>query len=233
MLDEERGRRLARAEGRVRDEPAQEREVRHHAVDLGLGERRPETVERVGPRRAVRDELRDQRVVGEPHLVALLDAGVDADTGRLPQPLDAARLGQEAARILRVQPHLHCVSLQHGVPRLEGLAGGDPQLLGNEVDAGHELRDGVLDLNAAVQLEQEEVPPVEHELDRAGAAVADRARERDRGLAHPGAQDGVERGGGGFLEHLLVPPLDGAFALPERDDVGRRACPGRRRPRPP
>ena len=39
VLGQERGRRLARAHDRVRDEPAQERQVRRHAADLGLGER--------------------------------------------------------------------------------------------------------------------------------------------------------------------------------------------------
>ena len=77
---------------------------------------------------------------------------------------------------------------------------------------------GMLDLDAAVQLEEEEVAAVEHELGGARAAVADRAGERDRGLAHRAAQLGVERGGGRLLEHLLVAPLDRALALAERDD---------------
>ena len=65
----------------MRDEPAQEGEVRRHAVDVGLGERGGEPVERLRARRAVRDELREQRVVARADLVALLDAGVDAERG--------------------------------------------------------------------------------------------------------------------------------------------------------
>ena len=60
----------------------------------------------------------------------------------------------------------------------------DPDLLGNDVYAGHELGDRVLDLDPAVQLEEEEVAAVEHELGRAGARVADRAPEPDRRVAH-------------------------------------------------
>jgi hypothetical protein len=66
----------------------------------------------------------------------------------------------------------------------KSLARRHPQLLRDEVDAGHELRHGVLDLDPPVQLEEPEVAAVEHELGGAGAAVADRARERDSGLAH-------------------------------------------------
>ena len=77
----------------------------------------------------------------------------------------------------------------------------------------------MLDLNPAVQLEEPEVAAVEHELRRAGASVADRARERDRRVAHLRAERGVERGRGRLLEHLLVAALHGALALAERDDV--------------
>ena len=64
-----------------------------------------------------------------------------------------------------------------------------------------------------------------------GAAVADRARERDRRLAHPRAQLGVERRRGRLLEHLLVAALDRALALAERDrrSRARRRAAGSRR----
>ena len=77
----------------------------------------------------------------------------------------------------------------------------------------------MLDLDSAVQLEEVEVAAVEHELDRAGAPVADRPAERDRGLAHPLPQLAVERRGGRLLEHLLVAALDRALALAEGDDL--------------
>ncbi len=76
----------------------------------------------------------------------------------------------------------------------------------------------MLDLDPAVQLEEEEVAAVEHELGRAGARVADRAPEPDRRVAHLGAQRGVQRRRRRLLEHLLVAPLDRALALAERDE---------------
>ena len=93
MLDEERRRRLTCAHGGMGDEPAEEGEVRRHSLDDRLLERGAQAVERLTPRRAVCDQLREQRVVGGAHLVTLLDARVDANTRRQPQPFDPSRLG--------------------------------------------------------------------------------------------------------------------------------------------
>ena len=49
--------------------------------------------------------------------------------------------------------------------------------------ARDELRHGMLDLDASVQLQEEEVAPVEHELGGARAPVGDRLREPDGGVA--------------------------------------------------
>ena len=68
-------------------EPAEERQVRRDAFDDGRVERLLEPRDRLVPVGAVGDQLGDQRVVREPDLVALLDAGVDADRRR------AARAG--------------------------------------------------------------------------------------------------------------------------------------------
>ena len=64
-----------------------------------------------------------------------------------------------------------------------GLALGDVELEGDQVDAGDALGDGVLDLQPGVHLQEEEAAVVAgEELDGAGAGVADRGRGgRDRG----------------------------------------------------
>ena len=205
----------------MRDEPAQEGEVRRQSLDCGLGERVTQPEKCLVARRSVRDQLRDHRVVADPDLVALLDSRVDADARRQPEALDAARLGQKALRVLRVEPCLDGVPLEARV-EVESLAGCDAELLANEVDPGHELGYRMLDLDAAVQLEQVEVAAVQHELDRAGAPVADRPPEGDRRLAHPRPQLAVEGGGGRLLEHLLVAALDRALTLAERDHLAVR-----------
>ena len=142
-----------------------------------------EPVVRLGARRPVRDQLRDHRVVRRADLVALLDARVDAHARRQAQPLDRPGLRQERPRVLGVQPHLDRVTEQRRCPST-ALAARDAQLLAHEVDSRNELRHRMLDLDARVQLEEEEVAAVEHELRGARALVADCARERDRRIAH-------------------------------------------------
>ena len=136
-----------------------------------------------------------------------------------PKPLDAPGLRKERARILGVEAHLDGVALRRRVTDRRRLTGGDRELLLDEVDARHELGDRVLDLDAAVQLEEPEVLAVEHELGRACAPVADRAGEAHGRLAIRARSAGVEGRRRRLLEHLLVAALDRALALPERDDL--------------
>jgi hypothetical protein len=95
------------------------------------------------------------------------------------------------------------------------LARRDPQLLGDQVDPGHQLGGRVLHLDAGVHLDEEELVRlvVHEELDRARAAVADLAGQpRGRGrhrVAHPG----VDARGECLLHHLLPPPLQRALPL--------------------
>ena len=169
------------------------------------------------------DELRDHRVVGEPDLVTLLDAGVDADGARRQcELLDAAGLGKERPGILGVEPHLDGMASGLVAVCCKRLSFGDPDLLLDEIEAGHSLGDRVLDLDAPVQLEEEEAVSVDDELDRAGAAIPDRPSERHRGLVQLRAELRAEARRRGLLEHFLVPPLHGAVALAEGDDGSMR-----------
>ena len=59
---------------------------------------------------------------------------------------------------------------------VERLAGGDAQLPLDEVESGHELGDRVLDLEAGVHLQEEELAVLVEELDGAGVHVAARPR---------------------------------------------------------
>src|SRR5437763_220142 len=76
----------------------------------------------------------------------------------------------------------------------------------------------MLDLDPAVQLEEVEVASVEHELDGAGTPVADCRRESERSIRHRAPKSRVDRDRWRLLQHLLVPPLDRALPLAERDD---------------
>ena len=103
------------------------------------------------------------------------------------------------------------------------LAIGDAQHLAHQVHASHGLGDGMLDLDARVHLDEIEIlratAVVVQELQRAGAAIADRARQLRRRFAQALARGGVQRGRGRFLEHLLATPLQRAFAFIKMDGV--------------
>ena len=100
----------------------------------------------------------------------------------------------------------------------ERLPFGDADLRLHEIDAGDQLGDRVLDLQAGVHLQEVEVAvAVEQELAGAGVAVADGGGGLDRGLAHAAAQLGADHGRGRLLDHLLMPALEGALALAEGD----------------
>ena len=96
----------------------------------------------------------------------------------------------------------------------------------DDVDAGDHLGDGVLHLDARVDLDEEEVARVgvDQELHRAGAAVADRAAEAHGGGADLVAQRRVEVRRGRDLHDLLVAALHRAVALVEVDHVAVRVA---------
>ena len=64
------------------DEPAQEREIRRQPTDFRLGECVTQPEQGLVAGRAVGDQLRDHRVIGDPDLVAFLDSRVDPDARR-------------------------------------------------------------------------------------------------------------------------------------------------------
>ena len=127
---------------------------------------------------------------------------------------------------------------RRGAPRSRGpaaparrssvLARGDAELQLDEVEPGQLLGDRMLDLDAAVQLEEVDVGAVDEELGRAGAPVADRlVRRRPPPAATRAAQARGRGRGRGLLDELLVAPLHRAVALAEHGHapcVSARSC---------
>src|SRR5262249_44620104 len=90
----------------------------------------------------------------------------------------------------------------------------------DQVDAGHQLGDGMLDLQPRVHFEEvKTLVLADHELHGSGGVVADGLGERDRLLAHFAARRRVDERTRRFLDHFLVAALDRAFALAEMNDV--------------
>ncbi len=185
--------------------------------DGGLGHGAAQPGERLVAGAAVGDDLGDHRVELRGDGVALADAGVDADAGaggQLEQG-DAARGRREVAvGVLGVEPRLDGVALLGRLLALEAAAGRHVDLRLDEVEVRGELGDGVLDLEAGVDLEEGEglLARVVEELHSSGAAVVDGDSEPlGRGLELVGLGL-VEQRGGGLLDDLLVASLHGAVA---------------------
>ena len=102
----------------------------------------------------------------------------------------------------------------------EFLARGDAELLGDDVDAGDDLGDGVLDLDAGVDLEEGDGAVLRDDvLDGAGAGVADLLADGAGALDDALALGVSEPRGRGLLDELLEAALRGAVARAEHDDV--------------
>ncbi len=153
----------------------------------------------LGPSRAVGDDLGEHRVEVDPDDAPLLDTAVPAHHRLVGRPVGRERAGggQEViVGILGVEAHLDrradpvdvvLVVAEFGATR-------DPQLLPHEIDTGHLLGDRMLDLEAGVDLEKEELTRcvVDEELDRAGRLVAHVTSQRQRRLPHRRAHLGID-----------------------------------------
>src|SRR5262249_8770329 len=111
--------------------------------------------------RAVDEELADHRIVVRRNPISTVAVAVEPDprsAGRN-EELDLAPAGLEiAVRILGVDPALDRVpaELDVGLSERNPLAGGDQDLLLDEIEPGDELGDGVLHLDAGVDLDEVE-----------------------------------------------------------------------------
>ena len=145
--------------------------------------------------------MRDPAVIGGEVVGGVL--GGDPALDRVPLCLDRLLAGDADLRIAKL------ASL------------GDQNLALDDIDAGDDLGDGVLDLEPGIDLDEEERAGlvVDKELDGSGVLVADLASDRQGRLADRVANKRVEIGGGGDLDDLLMPPLDRAIALVEVDQM--------------
>ena len=107
------------------------------------------------------DQLGDHRVVHRRHLGATLYTGVDADAGAGGLAVGVANRARSwrelLVRRLGVDPALDRPAVQLDVllDDRERLAGGDEDLLADDVDPADHLGHAVLDLDAGVHLEEE------------------------------------------------------------------------------
>src|SRR6266511_2536614 len=130
----------------------------------------------------------------------------DAGTERRAKAFDHAGSRRESPRgILGIEPHLDRVAAAWSAARdAQLLPCCDPQLLADDIDAGHELTHRVLDLQTGGQLD-EMVGAVwrEEKLEGPGVQVADRATRAGDVSLHRLARRLVDRGRRRFFDQLL------------------------------
>src|SRR5260370_8209142 len=77
----------------------------------------------------------------------------------------------------------------------------------------------MLDLQPCVHLDEEHIPAVGNKLDSAGTDIIYGSSCLARGGADRLALGGIKRRRRRFLDHLLMPPLQRAFALEQRQQI--------------
>ena len=172
----------------------------------------------LAPARRVDDHLGDHGVKLGADLAAGLDAGIDRARLRRGPPTansvpGAGRkplAGSSAqSRASMAWPSMARSPCENDEP----LAFGDTYLFAHQVDADDRLGDGVLDLQARVDLEEQELAPVEQKFRGARGIVAELAGGGER-AAHMAARSiVVKRRRRRLLDDLLVAALDRALAL--------------------
>ncbi len=109
---------------------------------------------------------------------------------------DAGRRQEARGRVFGIEPRFDGVA-EHARMRRQALAFGDFDLEPHQVDAGDQLGDRMLHLDARIDFDEIKVARGrEQKLHCSGVGVADGAAERDGGVAHALSQIVVERGRG-------------------------------------
>src|SRR5690606_16226505 len=172
---------------------------------------------------AIGDELGDHRVIVRRHRIAGKHVRIHAHARtarRVPGP-DPAWAGGELVRVLGIDAAFDRMAAQLDVAlaQIELLASGDTQLLLDQIDAGDHFGDRMLDLDAGVHLDEEELAVFIQELERARTAIPHLAAGLGTALADALDQRPVDARRGGFFDDFLVAALHGAVALAQPDGL--------------
>ena len=220
------------------DDRFKEGEVGRHAADAEFAQRPVHARDRLGRRRRPGRHLLQQRIVEAGDDRARIGGAAvetDAETGGAAIGGDAAIVRNEIVlRILRGDAALQCMAVEPdvllhrhaGFRRADGKAVENMDLRFHNVDAGHHLRDGVLDLDARVDLDEVELAGIGilQEFDRAGADIAGLAGDLQRIAAEFLAQRLAEIGSRGAFDDLLVAALDRAVTLEQMHGIAVRVA---------
>jgi len=226
------------AELRVADDRLEEGEVGGDPADAEFTKRPVHALDRLLRRRRPGGDLFQQRIiVAGDHRAGIGRAAVkpDAEAGRAAIGRDAAVIRDEVllrifggdAALKGMAVEANVLLLRHArFRRTDGMAVEDVDLRLDDVDAGHDLGDGVLDLDARIDLDEVELAGVGiHQIfDRAGADIVRRLGDLQRIVRKFLALGVAEIGRRGPLDDLLVAALDRAVALEQVHDIAVRVA---------
>src|ERR1019366_9548624 len=218
---EELRRDVAAAERLVHDDLLEIPEIGLDPRDARASEGVVHGVDRFVARRALRDDLGQERIVKGRDLGAGFDPAVDARVGIERDVHERAGAWLIVLRwIFGVEAHFDGRAAWDDRRELQRAARLEEHPL-DEVDARDRLGHAVLDLQARVHFEKVEVlrRGIEDEIHRACRAILHGLAEAQRRVEQPFARHRQEARGRGLFDHLLVSALDGAIALAEDDDV--------------
>ena len=172
---------------------------------------------------AVYADFADQAVVVRRNAVALINVAVHAYAKAAGQvaAFNQAGAGDEVVRVFGVDAAFEGMAFQNNVFLLvlQFLACRHAQLFLNDVHAGNQFGNGVLDLYAGVHFDKEKFAVFIQEFERSRTAVADAFAGFDAGFADFLALSGGDAGRRGFFDDFLVAALHGAVALAQVDGV--------------
>src|SRR5882757_2852290 len=206
--------------------------LKHHLVQLAIGadaidpepaERGLEAFDALRHVVGANDQLADQRVVIARHDRAGAHVAVHANAfarGHIPAR-DRARGWNGLERPLGVDAAFDRVARESDVllSDAERQASRDLDLLANDIHPGDLFGDGMLDLDAGVHLDEGEGTVLIEKLEGSDTAVAELAANVGAPLSQLRDERAINADGGRLLDHLLMPPLNGAIALAKPDAV--------------
>src|SRR5258706_2257936 len=210
---------------RMRKQRRKEGNVGDDAANIGFLKPAIKPLNRGGAGRRPRDHLGKHGIVMRRYRIAVAVSGINAQTVRLlrraPGSDATDRRHEILVWIFRVDPRLDSVAIEVDLILVERqlFAECDAQLPFHQIDACDQLGHGMLDLQAGIHLDEENVLSVGNKLDGAGTGIIHRGGGPARGGAYRPALRGVKGRGRGFLDYLLMPPLQGTFTLEQRHQI--------------
>src|SRR5581483_8314408 len=168
-------------------------------------------------------QLGDHRVVGlrDGHACGVSRVDPHARPGGGTKHRDGAGGGEEpAGGVFGVDAEFDAVAAGGRVVVADGYAGGDPEHLADQVDAGDFLADRVFYLEPGVDFEEADgAVAADQEFAGAGAGVAGFAEDRFRRVVQRGGLVAGQERRGGFLDEFLVAALERAVSGRDDHDV--------------